>query len=144
VERMKELVDYGVMAVLAVMSFVAFAVAFERFIVLLRTKPERFKSRALLEKHLTKRLYVIATVASVAPYVGLLGTVIGILMTFYAIGQKGFVDTKEIMVGLALALKATAAGLLVAIPAVMLYNYLSRKVKEKLLDFEAQHGREGV
>ena len=138
VERLKELVDYGVIGTLIFMSVISFAVAFERFLVILKTKPEKFKSRAQLEKELTKRLYIIATVASNAPYVGLLGTVLGILMTFYTIGQKGFVDTKEIMVGLALALKATAVGLLVAIPSVILYNYLVRKVREKILDYEAK------
>ena len=143
VEKLKELVDYGVIGTLIFMSILSFAVAFERFIVILKTKPEKFKSKAKLEKELTKRLYIIATVASNAPYVGLLGTVSGILMTFYTIGQKGFVDTKEIMVGLALALKATAVGLLVAIPSVILYNYLVRKVREKILDYEAKEHERG-
>ncbi len=139
--ELRHLVDYGVMGVLLFMSFVALTVAFERFFFILRAKPENYASRAELEKDLTKRLYIIATVGSNAPYIGLLGTVVGILMTFYAIGEKGLVDTREIMVGLALALKATAAGLLVAIPSVMIYNFLVRKVKEKLLDYEARHGR---
>jgi len=135
------MVDYGVIGVLLFMSFVASTVAFERFFFLLRVDLGKYKTKAELEKDLTKRLYVIATVGSNAPYIGLLGTVVGILMTFYTIGEKGLVDTKEIMVGLALALKATAVGLLVAIPSVMVYNFLVRRVKEKILDYEAKYER---
>jgi len=107
-ESPKEYVDYGIMGVLGFMSFLALTVAIERYLFIRSVNLKNYNSRALLEKDLTKRLYIIATVASNAPYVGLLGTVIGILLTFYTIGQKGFVNTKEIMVGLALALKATA------------------------------------
>ncbi|NPA32566.1 MAG: TonB-system energizer ExbB [Aquificae bacterium] len=137
VQKLRLYVDYGIIGVLGFMSFVALTVAVERLLFIRSVKPESYPSRALLEKELTKRLYIIATVASNAPYVGLLGTVVGILLTFYTMGQKGLVDTKEIMVGLALALKATALGLLVAIPATVMYNYILRKVKEKLLDYEA-------
>jgi len=139
-EELKEIIDYGIMGTLLFMSFVAFAVGIERYLSIRFTKVENFKSKAKLEKEITKRLYIIATVASNAPYVGLLGTVLGILLTFYTIGQKGIVNTKEIMVGLALALKATALGLLVAIPSTMLYNFLVRRVREKILDWEAVHG----
>lgn len=140
-EKLRELVDYGVIGVLIFMSFIAFTVAIERVIFFLRVKPETYQSKALLEKDLTKRLYIIGTVASSAPYVGLLGTVIGIILTFYTVGKEGFVNSTEIMKDLALALKATAAGLLVAIPSVMIYNFLLRKVREKLLEYEAN--REG-
>lgn len=140
-EKLRGLVDYGVIGVLLFMSFIAFTVAIERVIFFLRVKPETYQSKALLEKDLTKRLYIIGTVASSAPYVGLLGTVIGIIITFYTVGQEGFVNSTEIMKDLALALKATAAGLLVAIPSVMIYNFLLRKVREKLLEYEANHER---
>jgi biopolymer transport protein ExbB len=66
------------------------------------------------------------------------------MLTFYTIGQEGFIDSKKIMVGLALALKATAVGLLVAIPSVTLYNYLLRKVKEKIALWEVKSGRKGI
>ena len=87
---------------------------------------------------LTSRLHIIATVGSNAPYIGLLGTVLGIMLTFYTLGN-GFMDTGKIMVGLALALKATAVGLLVAIPSVVLYNFLLRKVKRLLLEWDIRH-----
>jgi biopolymer transport protein ExbB len=54
--------------------------------------------------------------------------VLGILITFYDLGQGGGLDARTIMFGLALALKATALGLVVAIPAIIFYNALLRKV----------------
>jgi len=54
------------------------------------------------------------------------------------------IDTGKIMIGLALALKATAVGLLVAIPSVTLYNLLLRKVKVLILRWEIMNGRERV
>jgi biopolymer transport protein ExbB len=59
-------------------------------------------------------------------------------------GKEGFVDTGKIMVGLALALKATAVGLLVAIPSVALYNLLLRKVKVLLMEWEIRNGRKRI
>ena len=91
---------------------------------------------------MTKKLHLIATIGSNAPYIGLLGTVLGIMLTFYTMGREGVMDTEHIMVGLALALKATAVGLVVAIPSVVLYNVLLRKAKVLLLQWEIDHGRE--
>jgi biopolymer transport protein ExbB len=56
----------------------------------------------------------------------------------------GYIDATKIMVGLALALKATAVGLCVAIPTVVFYNALLRKVKVTLLEWDVRYGREGV
>ena len=70
-------------------------------------------------------LYIIY---SNAPYVGLLGTVLGIMIVFYDMGLSGNIDVKSIVIGLSLALKATALGLIVAIPSLMAYNALLRKV----------------
>jgi biopolymer transport protein ExbB len=68
--------------------------------------------------------------------IGLLGTVLGIMLTFYNLGLDASADVGKIMVGLALALKATAAGLIVALIAVVIYNGLLRKVRVKLLQWE--------
>jgi biopolymer transport protein ExbB len=54
------------------------------------------------------------------------------------------VDATKIMLGLALALKATAIGLVVAIPSIVFYNYLTRNVKVALLQWDAKHGRERI
>jgi biopolymer transport protein ExbB len=138
---LKELVDYGIIGLLLLLSFFAIAIAIERWSFYRKVEVERFKTKQELEMELTKGLTFIASVASNAPYIGLLGTVLGIMLTFYTIGQEGFVDTKKVMVGLALALKATAVGLLVAIPSSVLYNLLLKKVKNLLLLWEVKNGR---
>jgi biopolymer transport protein ExbB len=130
---MKNVIDYGVIGLLIVMSIIALAVAIERFRFFRRVKSASYATPELYEMVLTKRLYIIATVGSNAPYVGLLGTVLGIIHTFLILGEGGVANVNAIMTGLALALKATAAGLLTAIPAIVLYNILLRRVNELLL-----------
>jgi len=137
-EYLKALVEYGIIGVLLILSVIAIAIAIERINFIKKVDLKRYSHPKELEMELTKGLYFIATVGANAPYIGLLGTVLGIMLTFYTIGQKGLVETKEIMIGLALALKATAVGLLVAIPCVTIYNYLLKKVKEKLTLFELE------
>jgi biopolymer transport protein ExbB len=139
--NLKEFVDYGIIGLLLLLSFFAIAIALERWSFYRKVEVERFKTKQELEMELTKGLTFIASVASNAPYIGLLGTVLGIMLTFYTIGQEGFMDTKKVMVGLALALKATAVGLLVAIPSSVLYNLLLKKVKNLLLLWEIKNGR---
>lgn len=140
-EGLKTLVDYGVIGVLMLMSFFSLSKGLERLLYYRKVRLEDYRTKQELEVDLTRGLFWIASVASNAPYVGLLGTVLGIMLTFYTIGSEGLVQTQKIMVGLALALKATAFGLIVAIPSSVLYNYLLRKVKEKLLLWEVKNGR---
>jgi biopolymer transport protein ExbB len=134
-------IDYGIIGILVLMSVMAVAIAIERRYCYKRIKWESYTDRHELELQLTRRLHLIATVGSNAPYVGLLGTVLGIMLTFASIGREGMADPTEIMTGLALALKATAAGLATAIPAVVLYNLLIRSAKETILKWESKHGR---
>lgn len=143
-EWMKWLVDYGVIGLLTAMSIVALAVAVERRLYYRRITPDDFKDKKSLELALTRKLHILATVASNAPYIGLLGTVLGIMLTFYTMGREGFMDTGKIMVGLALAMKATAVGLLVAIPILTFYNFLVRRAKELIFEWEIKNGREGI
>lgn len=142
-EWLKLAVDWGVIWLLVALSVVSVGISIERYLVFRNINIDRFKDKKSLELELTKKLHLIATVASNAPYVGLLGTVLGIMLTFYTMGKEGFMDTSKIMVGLALALKATAVGLLVAIPSVVLYNLLLRRVKVLMLRWEIENGREG-
>lgn len=143
-EWLNNVIDYGVIGLLGVLSVVAVAIAIERYRAFRDIKLEDFSDRHLLELALTRRLHLIATIGSNAPYLGLLGTVFGIMLTFYSMGTQGLIESARIMSGLALALKATAAGLMVAIPAVVLYNLLLRRAKEILLTWEAKHGRQGL
>jgi biopolymer transport protein ExbB len=143
-EYLGAIIDYGVIGLLIVMSIVAVSIAVERHLTYRKIKIEQFRDRKELELQLTKKLHIIATIGSNAPYVGLLGTVLGIMLTFYKIGQEGFLDTGKIMIGLALALKATAVGLIVAIPSVVFYNLLLRKVKVIMMRWEITNGRKGI
>jgi biopolymer transport protein ExbB len=131
-ETIRQLVDYGIIGGLFVMSIIAVGIAIERFSFIKGLDLKGIKGIDELEVLLTRRLYLIASIGSNAPYIGLLGTVLGIMLTFYEMGQGTGMDVRTIMVGLSLALKATAMGLLVAIPCVFLYNALLRRVREKM------------
>ena len=101
---------------------------------------------------LRRGMNVLASVGSTAPFVGLLGTVIGIITAFNALGASSTAGIASVMIGISEALAETALGLLVAIPAVLLFNYLSarvslielalgRSVGELLDEMENRHGR---
>ncbi len=135
-EWLKAAVDYGIIGLLVVMSIIAVSIAVERLLVYRNIRLGDFDDKKSLEIELTKKLHIIATIGSNAPYIGLLGTVLGIMLTFYTIGKEGLIDTSKIMTGLALALKATAIGLVVAIPSITFYNFLLRKVKVLIAQWE--------
>ena len=134
-------IDYGVIGLLVGMSVMALGIGIERHLTFARVQLQEYDDKKKLELELTRGIHVIAIVGSNAPYVGLRGTVLGIMVTFYTMGQSGFMDTGKIMISLALALKVTAIGLLVAIPAVAMYNLLLRKVKVLIMQWEIRDGR---
>ncbi len=78
---------------------------------------------------LEKRVPFLATTASITPFIGLLGTVWGIMTAFEAIGRQGSTDLAVVAPGIAEALITTAIGLFAAIPAVYFYNHFTTKVK---------------
>ncbi|MCI5968735.1 TonB-system energizer ExbB [Helicobacter sp.] len=133
---MKEVVEYGVIGILVLMSVVALWASIERMLFYHYIKLVLYTNKTELEIDLSKNLTLIATIGSNAPYVGLLGTVFGIILTFVQLGQSGVVDTSSIMTGLALALQATAGGLLVAIPSIVFYNLLMRKSEVLIAQWE--------
>jgi len=136
---LKDFIDYGIIGLLGVMSFIVVWLTIERLLFYRSVKVEEYTKKEALEIDLTNNLSIIATIGSSAPYIGLLGTVLGIILTFYTMGERGIVETKEIMIGLALALKATAMGLVVAIPATIFYNLLLRKVEVLLARWDIEH-----
>jgi biopolymer transport protein ExbB len=101
---------------------------------------------------LRRGLGALATVGSTAPFVGLLGTVAGIITAFQAMAATGSGGLGSVSAGIAEALVTTAFGLLVAIPAVMMFNYLTNRVEDmqvdltdsatELVDFFMKEGRE--
>ena len=85
---------------------------------------------------LESKLSVLSTVGSNAPFVGLLGTIFGVMEAFYSLGISSESAAPIVMQGISKALLATAVGLIVAIPAIVFYNFLRRKVQKILNDFE--------
>lgn len=139
-EWLSAAIDFGIIGLLAMLNVIVVAIGLERFFFYRSIDLRGFTSIKALELELTKRLVVVASVASNAPYIGLLGTVLGIMLTFYNMGVDASADVSKIMVGLALALKATAAGLVVALISVVAYNALLRRTKVLMLKWEIAHG----
>jgi biopolymer transport protein ExbB/TolQ len=83
-----------------------------------------------------RRLSFLATLASNAPYIGLFGTVLGVIRSFRDLAQNLTEASQSVMAGIAEALVATAVGLLVAIPAVIAYNWFKGRVKAIVVDGE--------
>jgi biopolymer transport protein ExbB len=103
---------------------------------------------------LRRGLGALATVGSTAPFVGLLGTVAGIITAFQSMAATGSGGLGSVSAGIAEALVTTAFGLLVAIPAVMMFNYLTNRVEDmqvdindsanELVDYFMKEGRDEV
>jgi biopolymer transport protein TolQ len=77
-----------------------------------------------------RRMTFLATTAGVTPFIGLFGTVVGIMITFQRIGASGSTNLAIVAPGISEALIATAAGLFAAIPALVFYNHFNHRVKE--------------
>jgi len=132
----EQALDYGVMGILSLMSIVTLWLFIERLMFYKSVRTEDYEYRDNLDLDLTDNIGVLSAIGTNAPYVGLLGTVVGIMITFYTMGDVGAVDAKKIMVGLALALKATAMGLVVAMPAIVAYTITLRKTERILTKFD--------
>ncbi|EAJ3302098.1 TonB-system energizer ExbB [Campylobacter jejuni] len=127
-EFLKDYIDLIIFLILGIMAFIAFWCVVERMLFFRKINFKNYENQEQFDDAISENLTTIYIIYSNAPYIGLLGTVIGIMVTFYEMGLAGNIDVKSIVVGLSLALKATALGLLVAIPALMTYNALLRKV----------------
>jgi len=102
---------------------------------LLGTK--RLEERMKLERYLA----VLGTLGNVSPFIGLFGTVIGIIKAFRDLALAGTGGPAIVAKGISEALVATAGGLLVAIPAVIIYNYFMRRAKGIVTDMEVASTR---
>lgn len=136
-EFLEQYGDYVIIGSLLLMSVIMLTVVIERFLFLKSVNVAKYSNIHALEIDLNRNMTIISTVGANAPYLGLLGTVIGILLTFYQIGQAGGdVDVGAIMMNLSLALNTTAVGILVAIPSMMFYSALGRKVEVNRLKWK--------
>lgn len=91
----------------------------------------------LVKTGLRANLPVLANIASVAPFIGLFGTVVGIILTFNAIAREGNMGQELVASGIADALVATAMGLFAAIPAVVAYNFFTERINQVVLQMES-------
>ncbi len=98
---------------------------------------KRLEERMKLERFLS----VLGTLGNVAPFIGLFGTVVGIIKAFQDLALAGGGGPSVVARGIAEALVATAGGLVVAIPAVIIYNYFMRRVKSIAADMEVASTR---
>lgn len=129
-----------VLWLLVAMSIIAMSVIIERAFVFHLAQKEYlsmdiYSLRLLLEK----RLGILATFGNNAPFIGLFGTVLGVIQAFHIIGSHHSFDVGPIMQGVSEALIATATGLFVAIPCVIAYNYFIKRLKMMLIKYEAEH-----
>jgi len=90
----------------------------------------------LVRGMLRSNLPILANIASVAPFIGLFGTVVGIILTFQTIADKGNMGQELVASGIADALVATAMGLFAAIPAVIAYNFFTDHINQLILTIE--------
>ena len=139
-EQYKNILYIVIFITLGLMSILSIGAGIERTMFYKKISLEEYNDKKELEIDLGNNLTIISTIASNAPYVGLLGTVFGIILTFFTIGTNGLSDSGAIMTGLALALKATAFGLVVAIPSIVFHNYLVRKMEVLLIRWDIKNG----
>lgn len=127
----KEYVDYIIFAILGFMSFLVVLFSVERVIYFMRVKKADFKSKVAFERALTKNMTTLYIIYQNAPYIGLLGTVCGIMITFYDMSKSANIDALVVVSGLSLAL-----GIFVAIPTLMIYNAFGRKIQVLLSEYD--------
>jgi biopolymer transport protein ExbB/TolQ len=89
------------------------------------------------KQRLEKRLIILGTLGNNAVYIGLFGTVLGVIKAFHDLAQEGSAGPEVVMQGLSEALIATAVGLLVALPCVIAFNILQKQIKDILAETEA-------
>lgn len=88
------------------------------------------------KRHLEGRLLWLGTLGNNAPFIGLFGTVLGVIKAFHDLAESG-AGPEVVMAGLSEALVATAVGLLVAIPSVLAFNFLQKKLRDLLSETES-------
>lgn len=126
-----------VIYVLVLMSVVMVAIIVERLITIRTIEANLTSYEPLtLKLLLEKRLGILATFGNNAPFIGLFGTVLGVIKAFHSLGTSTEFGVRVAMTGISEALVATALGLFVAIPSVVAYNYFVRRIKTLLLIYE--------
>ena len=118
--------------------------------ILLAGVAQAAQGAAVAEEHMTateleerrqveRRLLILGTLGNNAPFIGLFGTVLGVIKAFHDLSQSSSEGPEAVMRGLSEALVATAVGLFVAIPSVMAYNYFQKRVKDLMASAESMN-----
>jgi len=133
--------DLGKAAAISEMSQVPLADVFERGLQVFQKTPQKTteavnSQRGATVLSLKRYLWALGTVGSSAPFVGLFGTVVGILKAFQSMSVAGTGGFKVVSQGIAAALVATAAGLMVAIYAVIAYNYFVARINSIAMQYK--------
>ncbi|MGC8483524.1 MotA/TolQ/ExbB proton channel family protein [Thermodesulfobium sp. 4217-1] len=120
-----------VLVLLIVLSVISVAFIVEKVFFMRKIEKELFSyAPSDLRSTLNKRLGFFATVGSNAPFIGLFGTVLGIMKAFHDLAISQDFGVRVVMNGIAEALSSTALGLFVAVPCVIAYNYFVRKARD--------------
>ena len=164
--------DYAVMAILGLMSVWAVSIVIDRLLMLKSVERDLVAERSLetlgvmsalqelggdnaenfsanypvaaepFVRKVSRGLPVLGTMGNASPFIGLFGTVLGIIKAFQDLALADKAGPQVVMAGISAALLATALGLLVAIPAVIAYNYFSLRVARIRRDLEHACWRE--
>nr|WP_218914875.1 MotA/TolQ/ExbB proton channel family protein [Thermodesulfobium narugense] len=120
-----------VLVLLIILSILSVAFILEKIFFMRKIEKELFSyTPSDLRSNLNKRLGFFATVGSNAPFIGLFGTVLGIMKAFHDLAFSQDFGVRIVMNGIAEALSSTALGLFVAVPCVIAYNYFVRKARD--------------
>jgi biopolymer transport protein ExbB len=103
-------------------------------------KREMLRKTEAISSDVRRGMNILASVGSVAPFVGLLGTVVGIIAAFQGIAREGSGGLGAVSAGIAEALIVTALGLVVAIPSVLAFNFLNARADKLLMALEQSRG----
>lgn len=93
-----------------------------------------------IQRDMSRGLWVLETIVTAAPLLGLLGTILGMMQAFQLLGEKGLVSPSGVTGGVAQALVATAIGLVIALVALFAFNYFSRRMDRLVEDLETFAG----
>lgn len=140
---MKWIVQGGIFMIpLLLCSVVVVAIVGERMVVYsraMKTALIRYDQPDDVIKQLRQHLTALQTIITIAPMLGLLGTVTGLMKSFYLLGHKlNSYNPQEISTGISEALITTATGLIIAVIATIFYNYFRSRLEEYVHDYNAE------
>ena len=136
IDLLKATLDYLIIGLLGLMSFFMVWFVVERWLYYRRVDLSRFVHPQELSVALTRHLTIVSSIGANAPYVGLLGTVLGMISVFTTLSAETEISSSMLAGGISEALVTTAAGLLVAVPTLISYNYFINRIQLLVVEME--------